>query len=104
MVRSAGLKIIDQPHRHIIVAAPETYYGKQVFPKLVFPKYGKRGGAILPGPQRYDAEEWVRLSKDIAENPVRPRRFIVRKGWQWLRRLRFLYIKSRGRLVDRFTR
>ena len=57
MARSAGLRIIDRPHRQIIVVGPEIYFGKQVFPKLVFPRYGKRGGAVLPGPQRYDPEE-----------------------------------------------
>ena len=104
MVRSAGLRIIDRPHRHIIVAAPETYYRKQIFPKLVFPKYGKRGGSILPCPQPYDAEEWVKTSKDIAERPVQPRDLILQKVRRSLRSLWFLYIKTRGRLVSRFSK
>lgn len=56
MVRSAGLRIVDRPHRQIIVADPEVYFGKQVYSKLVFPRYGKKGGAVLPGPQGYDPE------------------------------------------------
>lgn len=102
MVRSAGLRVIDRPHPHIIIAAPEIYYGKEVFPKLVFPKYGKRGGAILPGSQRYDAEEWINISKAIADRPRRTRNFLVERAWQWIRRLYFLYIQYRGRLVSRF--
>jgi len=61
MVRSAGLKIVDRPHPHIIVAEPETYLGKVVLEKLVFPQYGKRGHPLYPGPQQYDAALWQDL-------------------------------------------
>ena len=61
MVRSAGLKIIDRPHPHIIVAEPETYLGKVVLDKLVFPRYGKKGHPLYPGPQQYDAALWQDL-------------------------------------------
>jgi tRNA (mo5U34)-methyltransferase len=63
MVRSAGLKIIDCPHPHIIIAEPGVYYGKVVYSKLVFPRYGKEGESIYPGPQNYDPELWDRLIK-----------------------------------------
>lgn len=99
---SAGLRIIDRPHRQIIVAAPETYFGKQVFPKLVFPRYGKRGGAVLPGPQRYDAEGWIEISEAIAQRPVKKTNFLVQTGWKWTNRLRSLCLKIRGRLLSKF--
>jgi tRNA (mo5U34)-methyltransferase len=57
LVRSAGLRIVDRPHRQVIVAEPEEPFGTVVYPKLVFPRYGKRGGARYPGPQRYGAGE-----------------------------------------------
>ena len=101
MTRSAGLRIIDRPHRQIIVAAPEIYFGKQVFPKLVFPRYGKRGGAVLPGPQRYDPEVWIEISAAIAERPVEKTNFLVRTAWKWTKRLRSLCLKIRGRLVSK---
>ena len=101
MVRSAGLQIIDRPHPQIIVAVPEIYFGKQIFPKLVFPKYGKRGGAVLPGPQRYDPEEWIRISQAIAESPVENRKVVVQTVWKWADRLRSLYLRNRSRLVSK---
>jgi tRNA (mo5U34)-methyltransferase len=58
MVRSAGLKIINRPHAHILVAEPEVYFGKVVLQKLVFPKYGKKGHPTFPGPQQYDERLW----------------------------------------------
>lgn len=61
LVRSAGLRIIDRPHPQIIVAEPETHFGKVVYSKLVFPKYGKKGGALYPGAQQYEAELWKEL-------------------------------------------
>lgn len=62
LVRSAGLKIIDQPHPHIIIAEPCQYFGKVVFPRLVFPRYGKNG-AVFPGrqesePSTLTGQEW----------------------------------------------
>lgn len=47
LVRSAGLRILERPHPQIIVAEPEFRFGKVVYPKLVFPRYGKRG-AVYP--------------------------------------------------------
>ena len=104
MVRSAGLRIMDRPHPQIIVAVPEIYFGKQTFPKLVFPKYGKRGGAILPGPQRYDPEAWIEISEAIATRPAEKTNFIVRTGWKWINRFRSLYLKNRARIVSKLTR
>ena len=48
LVRSAGLRIIERPHPHIVVAEPEFHFGKVVYQKLIFPRYGK-GGAAYPG-------------------------------------------------------
>ncbi|HEU0008073.1 MAG TPA: DUF1698 domain-containing protein [Terriglobia bacterium] len=61
LVRSAGLKILDRPHPQVIVAEPEFHFGKVVYPKLVFPRYGKKGGALYPGAQQYEAELWQEL-------------------------------------------
>jgi tRNA (mo5U34)-methyltransferase len=61
MVRSAGLRIISRPHPHVIIAEPETYFGKVVLTKMVFPKYAKNGGAIFPGPQKFDPALWADL-------------------------------------------
>ncbi len=67
MVRSAGLKIIDRPHPHVIIAEPETYFGKVVLPKLVFPRYGKKADSIYPGPQQYDPDLWADLIRRSTE-------------------------------------
>ncbi len=67
LVRSAGLKILDRPHPQVIVAEPEFHFGKVVYPKLVFPRYGKKGGALYPGAQQYEPELWeelIRRSRD----------------------------------------
>jgi len=32
-----------------------------VYPKLVFPSYGKRGKALWPGPQQVEPELWAEL-------------------------------------------
>jgi tRNA (mo5U34)-methyltransferase len=67
MVRSAGLKILDRPHPQVIVAEPQLHFGKVVYPKLVFPRYGKRGGALYPGAQQYEPQLWeelIRRSRD----------------------------------------
>ena len=58
LLRSAGLKVVARPHPQVVVAEPEVYFGKQIYRKLVFPRYGKRDGAIHPGPQRVDPELW----------------------------------------------
>lgn len=63
MVRSAGLRILDRPHPHLIVAEPEVYRGKVIFPKLVFPAYGKRGGPTFPGPQVHDPVHWLDIAR-----------------------------------------
>ena len=67
MVRSAGLRIISCPHPHVIIAEPEFYYGKIVYPKLVFPRYGKDKESLFPGPQSYDSALWERLIKRSRE-------------------------------------
>ena len=67
LVRSSGLKILDRPHPQVIVAEPELHFGKVVYPKLVFPRYGKKGGALYPGAQQYEPELWeelIRRSRD----------------------------------------
>jgi tRNA (mo5U34)-methyltransferase len=67
LVRSAGLKILDRPHPQVIVAEPELHFGKVVYPKLVFPRYGKKGGALYPGAQQYEPQLWeelIRRSRD----------------------------------------
>lgn len=62
LVRSAGMKVVARPHPQLIVAEPDQPLGKVVLDqKLVFPKYGKRGGAVHPGPQRVDPELWRKL-------------------------------------------
>ena len=63
LVRSAGLKILDRPHPHVLIAEPETYFGKVVYTKMVFPRYGKKGQSFYPGPQKYDSELWAELIK-----------------------------------------
>jgi tRNA (mo5U34)-methyltransferase len=61
MVRSAGLKIVNRPHPHVIIAEPETYFGKVVLKKMVFPKYAKKGGSLFPGSQKFDPTLWAQL-------------------------------------------
>jgi tRNA (mo5U34)-methyltransferase len=67
MMRSAGLRVIARPHPQMLIAEPERYLGKVVYEKLVFPRYGKREGALSPGPQRVDPEQWAELGKSAAE-------------------------------------
>ncbi len=67
LVRSAGLKVLDRPHPQIIIAEPESYFGKVVYSKLVFPNYGKKGGDLYPGRQKYDARLWEELIKRSSE-------------------------------------
>jgi len=66
MMRSAGLRVIARPHPHVLIAEPEHYFGKVVYEKMVFPRYGKRGGAIHPGPQQVDAGLWAELEARAA--------------------------------------
>lgn len=61
LLRSAGMKVIGRPHAQLLIAEPENTFGKVVYEKLVFPQYGKPGGAMHPGPQRVDPELWAKL-------------------------------------------
>jgi tRNA (mo5U34)-methyltransferase len=61
LLRSAGLRLIGRPHPQLFVAEPEVHFGKVTYKKLVFPRYGKRGGAKHPGPQRVDPALWAEL-------------------------------------------
>jgi hypothetical protein len=65
------MKVVGRPHPHLLVAEPEIYFGKAVYPKLVFPKYGKKEGGRFPGPQTYDSELWndlIRRSRKPGED------------------------------------
>lgn len=68
MVRSAGMKVIARPHAQLLVAEPERPFGKAVYKKLVFPQYGKPGGAVHPGPQQVDPELWRKLLQQLSED------------------------------------
>jgi len=48
LLRSARFKIIDNPGGTIYICEPDNPYGKKVYDKLVFPKYGKEGAEIFP--------------------------------------------------------
>lgn len=74
MLRSAGLRVVARPHPHVLIAEPEVYFGKVTFDKLVFPRYGKRGGALHPGPQQVDPELWAKLEQRAAEFRNRQKR------------------------------
>jgi len=67
MMRSAGLRVIARPHSHVLVAEPERYLGKVVCERLVFPRYGKPGGELHPGPQHVDKQLWSELAVRAAE-------------------------------------
>ncbi len=67
LVRSAGLKVIERPHPQIIVAEPEVHFGKVVYSKLVFPRYGKKDAALYPGEQQYEPELWAELIRRCEE-------------------------------------
>lgn len=67
LVRSAGLKVIGRPHPQIIVAQPEVHFGKVVYSKLVFPRYGKKDAALYPGEQQYEPELWAELIRRCEE-------------------------------------
>jgi tRNA (mo5U34)-methyltransferase len=55
--RSAGLEVVARPHPEVLVCEPRDSLGKAQYRKeLVFPRWGKRGHEIFPGPQRADAE------------------------------------------------
>jgi tRNA (mo5U34)-methyltransferase len=52
LARSAGLKVLARPHPELLVAEPERYFGTVRYGNLVFPKYGKKDGPVLPGALR----------------------------------------------------
>ena len=74
MMRSAGLRVIARPHQHVLIGEPERYFGKVVVDKLVFPRYGKRDGALHPGPQQVDSRLWSDLAGRAAEFRERQKR------------------------------
>jgi len=65
LLRSAGMKVIARPHPQVLVTEPEEYFGKVTYKKLVFPRYGKRGGARFPGRQRVEPELWAELLRKV---------------------------------------
>jgi len=67
LLRSAGMKVIARPHEQVLVAEPEHYFGKVVHEKLVLPRFGKKGRAVHPGPQKVEAELWQRLVDSLDE-------------------------------------
>ncbi len=66
LIRSAGMKVVARPHAQVLVAEPERVLGKVVYAKLVFPRYGKKDGAVHPGPQRVDPGLWEKLQSGSA--------------------------------------
>lgn len=67
MLRSSGLKVIARPHPQVVVAEPEVYFGKATYGNLVFPRNGKQGKAVHPGPQRVDPKLWAELIKRVEQ-------------------------------------
>jgi tRNA (mo5U34)-methyltransferase len=68
LVRSAGMRVVARPNAEMLVAEPEQPFGKVVLDrKLVFPKYGKPGGGVHPGPQRVDPQLWEELLREAEE-------------------------------------
>jgi len=65
LIRSAGMTVIARPHPQVLVAEPDRPFGKAVYEKLVFPRYGKPHGAVHPGAQRVDPELWRRLLSQL---------------------------------------
>ena len=61
LLRSAGLRVVARPHPQVLVAEPERYLGKVTYNKLVFPRYGKAGKPLAPGPQQVEPELWAEL-------------------------------------------
>jgi hypothetical protein len=57
LARSAGLRVLDRPHPEMVVAEPERYFGTAQYGNLVFPKYGKKDGPVLPGALRAFADQ-----------------------------------------------
>lgn len=65
LVRSAGMRVIARPNAKLLVAEPERPFGKVILDrKLVFPRYGKPGSAVFPGPQKVDPHLWEELLRE----------------------------------------
>lgn len=67
LMRSAGMNVIARPHPQLLIAEPGKPFGKVVYKKLVFPQYGKAGGAVHPGPQKVEPGLWQRLIAEAGE-------------------------------------
>ncbi|MGH3079753.1 MAG: class I SAM-dependent methyltransferase [Gaiellaceae bacterium] len=52
LARSAGLRVVARPHPEMLVLEPMRHLGTARYRRLVFPRYGKSGGAIFPGSPR----------------------------------------------------
>jgi tRNA (mo5U34)-methyltransferase len=109
MVRSSGLKIIDQPHPHIFIAEPEVYLGKTILPRLVFPCYGKKRGGVYPGRQKCAAAEWLETSRSLEETQwTSPR--LLSTAWfashllKIVRRAWFVWVRVRGYAISHLRR
>ena len=48
ILRSAGFKIIAETKEEIFICQPDQVYGKAVYDKCVFPRYGKVGSMVFP--------------------------------------------------------
>jgi hypothetical protein len=57
------LEVIARPGSDTLIAEPKEYFGKVTIGNLVFPRYGKSGGARFPGPQNVDPELWRELQQ-----------------------------------------
>jgi tRNA (mo5U34)-methyltransferase len=68
LLRSAGMRVIARPHEQVMVAEPDRPRGKVIYQKLVFPEYGKPGGAVHPGPQTVEPTLWARLLRQLDDN------------------------------------
>jgi tRNA (mo5U34)-methyltransferase len=51
LARSAGLRVLARPHPEMLITEPERHLGAVQFRQLIFPRHGKPGGLMLPGPQ-----------------------------------------------------
>ena len=109
MVRSSGLKIIDQPHPHIFIAEPEAYLGKTILPRLVFPCYGKKQGSVLPGRQECDAAQWLEASRSLERTQCSSPSLL---SFSWfasrllkvVRRAWFVWVRVRGYAINQLRR
>jgi len=108
LVRSSGLRIIDQPHPHIFIAEPEVNLGTAIFPKLVFPRYGKRG-SVFPGRQKSNADEWLETSRSLEQTQSSSPK-LLSFSWFASRILKivssvwFVWVRVRGYAINHFRR